>query len=116
MTIEEVYKELGGDYHDTKARLMSDKLIVRFLKKFESDGVFAELKQSLSDKDDETAFRAAHTLKGVAMNLGLGDLAQSSSAVTEALRGGRKAGVEELFEKCEQDYGKVMRIIGEISE
>ena len=34
-----------------------------------------------------TAFRAVHTLKGVALNLGLGSLAHASSQMTEALRG-----------------------------
>lgn len=38
-------------------------------------------------QDAETAFRAAHTLKGVALNLGLTDLAEAAAAMTEALRG-----------------------------
>lgn len=36
--------------------------------------------------DTTTAFRAVHTLKGVALNLGLGSLAHASSQMTEALR------------------------------
>ena len=36
--------------------------------------------------DATTAFRAVHTLKGVALNLGLGSLAHASSQMTEALR------------------------------
>ena len=34
-----------------------------------------------------TAFCAVNTLKGVALNLGLGSLAHASSQMTEALRG-----------------------------
>ena len=37
--------------------------------------------------DATTAFRAVNTLKGVALNLGLGSLAHASSQMTEALRG-----------------------------
>ena len=36
--------------------------------------------------DATTAFRAVHTLKGVALNLGLGSLAHASSQMTEVLR------------------------------
>ena len=36
--------------------------------------------------DTTTAFRAVHTLKGVALNLGLGSLAHASSQMTEAQR------------------------------
>ena len=36
--------------------------------------------------DATTAFRAVNTLKGVALNLGLGSLAHASSQMTEALR------------------------------
>jgi len=36
--------------------------------------------------DTTTAFRAVNTLKGVALNLGLGSLAHASSQMTEALR------------------------------
>ena len=36
--------------------------------------------------DTTTAFRAVHTLKGVALNLGLGSLAHASSQMTETLR------------------------------
>ena len=42
---------------------------------------------SLAAQDWETAFRASHTLKGVAQNLGMEHLYQVSSALCEAVRG-----------------------------
>lgn len=59
----------------------------------------------MNEGDYESAFRAAHTLKGVALNLGLGRLAKSSSELTEALRAGREnEAVQPLFLLLEHDY------------
>lgn len=44
------------------------------------------LTNAMNTGDTTTAFRAVHTLKGVALNLGLGSLAHASSQMTEALR------------------------------
>lgn len=43
--------------------------------------------RSVDAADAKTAFRAVHTLKGVALNLGLTALAGVCSEMTEALRG-----------------------------
>ncbi|MDE6402089.1 MAG: Hpt domain-containing protein, partial [Clostridiales bacterium] len=54
----------------------------------------------------EEAFRAAHTLKGVGLNLSLTKLHKSASAMTEALRGKTdySAEYEPLFEQVKADY------------
>lgn len=61
-------------------------------------------KDAYSPQDAETAFRAAHTLKGLCMNLGFDSLYEVSSALTENLRGRQLNGWESLFEKVEQRY------------
>lgn len=38
MTIEECYKQLGGDYSNVLSRLSNDAIIRKFLVKFLSDG------------------------------------------------------------------------------
>lgn len=73
MKLDEFFRCVGGDYGEAKARFQNDECIVRFLNMFPGDTT--------------TAFRAVHTLKGVALNLGLGSLAHASSQMTEALRG-----------------------------
>lgn len=103
MTAEECYREFGGDYAATKSRLMSDRLIEKFLGKFLSDGSFALLEQSLQSGDLAEAFRAAHTLKGVCQNLGMDRLYASSSAACEELRAER-APAPALVAKVKEDY------------
>lgn len=88
MTIKECYDMIGGDYEECLGRLMSDKLVTKFAGKFLDDGSFRLLEDSIAAHDAETAFRAAHTLKGVCQNLSYTKLYESSHTITEALRPG----------------------------
>lgn len=85
MTIEELYRSLGGSYDATLIRLPSRAMILKFIRKFPGDPSFAQLTQALGT-DDAAAFRAAHTLKGVAQNLGLVNLQCSAAALADHLR------------------------------
>lgn len=69
MTIEECYVKMGANYQDVIKRLPSAKMIEKFALKFKDDTSFQELETALNEKQVELAFRAAHTLKGVCMNL-----------------------------------------------
>lgn len=77
---------IGGDYGEAKARFQNDERIVRFLNMFPGDDSMQNLTNAMNTGDTTTAFRAVHTLKGVALNLGLGSLAHASSQMTEAQR------------------------------
>ena len=70
-----------------------------------------EHKKALEEKDAPTAFRAAHTLKGVCQNLGFDALYVPSSALTEALRGGSLDGADELFPPVEKEYQRVVEAL-----
>lgn len=110
MTIENFYAVTGGNYADTKSRLLTDERILRFVSKFPADESFPLLKSSLEKGSVEEAFRAAHTLKGVAGNLGFTSLFKISSEVTEVLRGGSLA-VEGLFPELERIYNLIIESI-----
>lgn len=86
MNLEQFYAEVGGTYEDVKKHLMSDGIIKRFLLKFPDDKSFQTLEDSLKSGAVEDAFRAAHTLKGLCLNLGFSDLYTPSAALTEILR------------------------------
>lgn len=87
MTIREFYTLVGGSYDDMSERFPSDALILRFLTMLPQDGSMELLARSVDAADTKSAFRAVHTLKGVALNLGLTALAGVCSEMTEALRG-----------------------------
>lgn len=86
MTLEEFYESCGGSYATAKSRLQSDALIQRFVFKFLSDGSYQALCEAVQAGDNQAAFMAAHTLKGVCQNLSFDKLAASAGALTELLR------------------------------
>ena len=111
MTIRECYEELGSDFDKVLSRLVSEALVKKFALKFLDDPSFGQLETALADKDAETAFRAAHTLKGVCLNLGFDELFEVSAELTEKLRERKTAGSEELFQKVSQKYQKTVTAI-----
>ena len=106
MTLKECYETMGADYDDVMSRLRTDERIKKFLLKVADDKSFDLLKDSLETHNMEEAFRAAHTLKGVALNLSLMKLHKSASEMTERLRGKTEYSDEfkPLFEEVERDY------------
>lgn len=104
MTLQECYEKLGGDYAAVSSRLPSEKFIQKYVLKFADDKTMELLETSWEGGDFDEAFRAAHTIKGMCQNLGFARLEQSSSALTEALRGGKSPGARELYEKVREDY------------
>ena len=115
MTIKECYIKMGGNYEDVLRRLTNDILIKRFLTKFIEDQSHAGLCSAFQAGDGEESFRQAHTLKGVAMNLGLTALAESASELTELLRGGVITDQAfKSFKKMGQNYDNTIQCIREL--
>ena len=91
MNLEEFYAQIGGDYADTLQRLCNENMVKKFVKKYQDDPTCADLHNAVLQQDWEAAFRGAHTLKGVAQNLGFERLYQVSAVLTEAMRRGEAA-------------------------
>ena len=108
MNLEQFYAEVGGNYAEVKKHLMSDGIIKRFLLKFPDDKSFQTLEDSLKSGAVEDAFRAAHTLKGLCLNLGFSDLYTPSAALTEILRAKKTEGANELLETVREKYKAVL--------
>lgn len=113
MTVKECYSAMNADYDDVIGRLRTDERVQRFLLRVLDDGSYALLVKSLDEKNTEEAFRAAHTLKGICMNLSLTPLYKSVDRLTEALRGKREIGddVAPLFDNVRYDYEKISECI-----
>ena len=106
MTLEQVYAAIGGDYKGVMERLPSADFVRRFALKFLQDDSFPNLKKALEAQDAPTAFRAAHTLKGVCQNHGFDALYATASALTEARRGGKLDGAQGVPEDMLLQAGK----------
>ena len=88
MTLEELYACIGGNYEEALARLRSERLIGKFVVKFLDDSTCKDLFDAWERGDEQAAFEAAHSAKGVCMNLAFDKLATLASEITEALRPG----------------------------
>lgn len=114
MNIEECYAVMNGNYQEVLERLRSEAFIRKFVKRFPEDRSFAELKEALAEGDAEKAFRAAHTLKGVCVNLGFSGLYELSSALTEKLRGRELTDYKADFEKLAAAYEQTVSAIQQL--
>ena len=115
MTIRECYGELGLDFDAVLSRLVNEKLVQKFALKFLDDPSFQNLKDALDSKDVETAFRAAHTLKGVCLNLGFDNLYPSSKDLTELLLAGSMDGYEDLVAEVEKEYNRTCEALRKVA-
>ncbi len=104
MTLQECYERLGGNYEEVLSRMISDKLVEKFMLKFLDDKSYEMLLQSAEENNYEEAFRAAHTIKGICQNLGFDRLFQSSNQMTELLRNGGSNIDRELLSQIQEDY------------
>ena len=114
-------EELGADVDNTISRFMGkEDLYLKFLNKFQNDQSFTNIKQSIAEENAVESFKAAHTLKGVAANLGLDPIAKGASDITELLRGKEdfsEVDMEQLNtikETLEIDYTSFMDILTDV--
>lgn len=115
MTIKEYYEVIGSRYEDVLNRLGSENLVKRFAVRFLQDTTFQTLEEKMKEANGEEAFRAAHTLKGVCLNLGFTALGEASSELTEAMRGTKDTtGCEMLMQKVTMEYKKVIEALEEL--
>lgn len=116
MTIQECYKKMGGDFEEVQKRFGGAMLVEKFAVKFLSDSSFQDLEDGLKEKNVEKAFRAAHTLKGICLNLGFKELYEVSAALTEKLRGRELGEYEADFMAVKECYQKSVDAISEFRE
>ena len=118
MKLDEFFRCVGGGYGEAKARFQNDERIVRFLNMFPGDDSMQNLSAAVAANDAPTAFRAVHTLNGVALNLGLGSIAHASSQMTEALRGQDKLpeSVQPLYEAVQKERTAVCSALEQLEK
>ena len=104
-----------GDYSEAKARFQNDERIVRFLNMFPGDDSMQNLTNAMNTGDTTTAFRAVHTLKGVAQNLGFDGLYRAAFALTEEMRGGKPLTDTALYDAVAQQQQIVLDAVRQLA-
>ena len=110
MTLEEFYAAVGGNYSGVLSRIRNEAMIKKFVIKYTADKTCDMLKTAFEEKDWQTAFRAAHTLKDVAQNLSFDALYEVSAVLTEELRGEKAPDNREMFDKVIAEHEKLVEL------
>lgn len=115
MTIQEFYQLMEGDYERVLDNVLTPENVLKFVKMFLKDPNYEKLVITMQDKDYEEAFKAAHTLKGVAANLSFERLYEVACEVTEGLRDGTDIETAiEMMPKLSKEYEMVITAIQEL--
>ena len=114
MNVRECYEIMNADYEEVKRRFLSDSRIRRFALLFLKDASMTDLRAAMEKKDCESAFQAAHTLKGVCLNLGFSGLLAPVSEITELLRSVANAEAAGLMPVAEQVYAATVEGLREL--
>lgn len=113
--MKEFYTSIGSDYESVLYRLRSEERILKYLRLVTKDPSFIELIEGAQKGDSDQLFIAAHTIKGLALNFGLDNLANAASALTEYLRGGKNTkGWENLEAQLEKEMNIVLDYITQL--
>ena len=115
MNINECYQAMGADYEEVFGRLRNERLITKFVLKFPGDPSFSQLQSTLEEKNVEEAFRAAHTLKGVAKNLGFTPLYEATATLTEVLRAGNLPEDDNMMNAVAKEYERTVAAIEQLN-
>lgn len=115
MNLEMLCNKLEIDMEKALARFAGNQMLyVRFLKKLNEDPTFEGLKYSVEQRKMEDVEKDAHTLKGVAFNLGLDRLGLCADQIVQAVRRGEFSRVDELFLECEKEYENIKKGLMEL--
>lgn len=110
-------EENGTDVETVLKRFLGNEaMYMKFLLKFIDDKNYDDVIESIEKRDYETAFETAHTLKGVAANLGIEHVYAASSRITELLRNkpgdqNVDAELDEYKEQLQEAYETIREVI-----
>ncbi len=106
----------GADVAGALERLGgSEALYEKFLKKFIGDATFPSLKSAMAGADGEAKRSAAHSMKGVAANLGLVSLQKAALETETCLKENRPEDAQRAFEKAEKIYNEITAVLSKLS-
>lgn len=110
MDLREVYEYLEEDYEDVLTRIGDGYLVEKYVREFTGDDYLEPLKSAYEVGKWEDAYRAAHSLMGLALNLGFRKMALSCEALAgELKRDIPSDAIEEYMMDIEDEYDATKR-------
>lgn len=116
-TTRQALEALGMNLDQTLARFVGNEgMMFRFLNRLPGEPTYGKLEAAMDAEDAEDGFHQAHTLKGVAGNLGLDNLFHAIDPLVEALRNGQMAQAKTHFPPVQAAYEEAVRTIQAIGD
>lgn len=110
-------KNINVDTDNTIKRFAGNAgLFKKFLMKFPQDISFDNLTQAISENNTEDMISAVHTLKGVAGNLGLTRVYESSAKMTELLRKGDMDAAMAEYNEVKEAHEEICSLLKRFEE
>ena len=117
MTVQEFYDAVGGNYSEAMGRLMTEARVTKYVLKFAADDNYAKSLEALDAKNWEQLFLYTHNLKGVALNLCLGELGNAAATLCDMVRHGAPTeSVDEPAAAMKAAYEKTAAAIEKLKE
>ena len=111
MTIIEFWDELGIDKDEVSARFVGNMdLAAKCTMKYIDDNTFYELQTAMAEQNYSGIEIAAHTLKGVAGNLGFSEIQKIGQRMVDNVRANIYDSLDEDFEKLKIEQKKVCEL------
>ncbi len=109
--------QLPMDAQSTLARFSGNTaLLEKFVRRFPQDPTLSDLEAAVSAENWVQAQRSAHTLKGVAANLGFNELAERCSELVATLRVHDPAPAPRLMEEIRQAHRHILAALAILDE
>ncbi len=109
-------KRWGCDTDGALERMLGDKeLLLKCAEQVAADSTFSELESSLREHNTDTAFEAAHTLKGICETSGLTPLCSAAQKIVEPLRRGKGENLFPAFQELQKKRQELEAILSEYS-
>lgn len=117
MLFDHALEELCADVQGTLHRFSGNRaLLKKFMLKFPQDTTFEELGTAVVRGDYEAVETTAHTLKGVAANLGFVRLYETCGDLVQAVRQGQYESISALFELTKEEYEKIVSCLSRVED
>lgn len=120
MVLNEAMKELKMDSETVLRRFGGNSaLLHKFMKKFIDDRTFGMLAAAVENRQSAEIEIQAHTLKGIAMNLGFDILGAKSTEIVACMRenddeSSRLEKVGPLFESAREEHDKIINVLARL--
>ena len=115
---KEIFEAYGADYSETIERFMGNEAFyMRMLGMLPDDENLEKLGVALETGNFSAAFEAAHTLKGVAGNLGLTPLYHAVCQMVEPLRmGENRKDYEEMYQNIQNEFHNAEQLLHNLTK